>query len=113
MVALHFLLCFLGAAFATNAVPHFVSGVSGRAFQSPFADPPGIGLSSARANVLWGFANAVLAWLCLVPSHASLAAWPDALAMAAGALAMGLFAAHHFGPLHGGDRISGGASPEV
>jgi hypothetical protein len=32
--------CFAGA-FLTNAVPHFVSGVMGRPFQSPFAKPPG------------------------------------------------------------------------
>jgi hypothetical protein len=28
--------CF-GAAFLTNSIPHLVSGISGRAFQSPFA----------------------------------------------------------------------------
>jgi hypothetical protein len=32
--------------FLTNAVPHFVSGVMGYPFQSPFANPPGEGLSS-------------------------------------------------------------------
>jgi hypothetical protein len=48
---------FFGGAFLTNAVPHFVSGVMGRPFQSPFAKPPGQGLSSSTINVLWGFFN--------------------------------------------------------
>ena len=45
---------FLGGAFLVNAVPHFTNGVSGRAFPTPFASPPGKGQSSATVNVLWG-----------------------------------------------------------
>ena len=48
---------FFGGAFLTNAVPHFVSGVMGRPFQSPFAGLPGEGLSFLTINVLWGFFN--------------------------------------------------------
>jgi hypothetical protein len=33
-----------GGGFLANAVPHFVNGVMGRPFQSPFAKPPGEGL---------------------------------------------------------------------
>ena len=40
-------LYFFAGAFTGNALPHFVSGVTGRAFQSPFARPPGKGLSSS------------------------------------------------------------------
>jgi hypothetical protein len=32
----------------------------GRAFQSPFANPPGTGLSSALVNVGWGAVNIAL-----------------------------------------------------
>ncbi len=49
-----------GGAFLANALPHFVSGVMGRAFQSPFAKPPGEGLSSSTVNVLWGFLNGAI-----------------------------------------------------
>src|SRR5580704_2642079 len=45
---------FFGGVFAANAIPHFVAGTMGRPFQSPFAKPPGQGLSSATVNVLWG-----------------------------------------------------------
>ena len=46
---------------------HFVQGVSGHRFQSPFATPRGVGESSPLINVLWGFANLaagfILLWL--------------------------------------------------
>jgi hypothetical protein len=49
----HYLAYFFGGAFLANATPHFVNGVMGHPFQSPFASPPGQGLSSATVNVLW------------------------------------------------------------
>lgn len=48
---------FFGGAFLANAVPHFVSGMMGRPFQSPFVKPSEEGLSSSTVNVLWGFFN--------------------------------------------------------
>jgi len=72
MEGLHLVSHFFGGAFLTNAVPHFVSGVMGEPFQSPFAKPPGQGLSSSTVNVLWGFFNIVVgtlssvAWVILV-----------------------------------------------
>ena len=32
---------FFGGVFAVNAIPHAVSGLTGRAFQTPFASPRG------------------------------------------------------------------------
>src|SRR5271168_5157638 len=43
----HYLAYFFGGAFLANTVPHYVNGISGNAFQSPFASPPGEGLSSS------------------------------------------------------------------
>ena len=63
---LHDVSYLFGGAFLTNAVPHFVSGVMGRPFQSPFAKPPGEGLSSSTVNVLWGFPNLVIGYLLVV-----------------------------------------------
>lgn len=54
---------FFGGAFLTNALPHLVSGVMGRPFQSPFAKPPGRGLSSSTINVLWGFFNLAVGYV--------------------------------------------------
>ena len=59
---LHCISYFLGGAFLSNAIPHFVNGASGRPFQTPFAKPPGEGLSSSTVNVLWGAFNLAIAY---------------------------------------------------
>ena len=56
---------FFGGAFLANAIPHFVSGNMGRSFQSPFAKPPGKGLSSPTVNVLWGAFNIAIGYFLL------------------------------------------------
>lgn len=53
MIWLTYASYFFGGIFLGNAIPHFVSGSMGRAFQSPFARPPGKGLSSALVNIGW------------------------------------------------------------
>ena len=102
---LHLLAYFFGGAFLTNALPHFVSGVMGRAFQSPFAKPPGEGLSSSTTNVLWGFLNVVIAYLltCRVGVFNAQANLP-VVAFASGTLVMGLMLARTFGRFHGGNH---------
>src|ERR1700722_15231541 len=59
----HFLSYFFGGAFLVNALPHLGNGLSGHAFQSPFASPPGEGLSSSIVNVSWGFFNVVVGYV--------------------------------------------------
>lgn len=54
-----------GGLFTANAIPHWVAGSMGRPFQSPFAKPPGEGLSTSSLNVLWGGFNVVLGYLLL------------------------------------------------
>jgi hypothetical protein len=63
MTWLTYVSYFFGGMFLANAIPHFVSGTMGRAFQSPFARPPGKGLSSALVNVNWGAFNILVAYL--------------------------------------------------
>ena len=43
--------------FLANGVPHFVQGISGKRFPSPFASPVARGLSPPLVNALWGLAN--------------------------------------------------------
>lgn len=57
---------FFGGAFLANFFPHFIAGVSGRRFPSPFAKPPFRGLSSPAVNVLWGLFNLAVAYTLLV-----------------------------------------------
>jgi hypothetical protein len=49
--------------FLANMVPHFVHGVSGDRFPTPFAKPPGKGLSSSIVNVVWALFNLVIGYL--------------------------------------------------
>ena len=93
-----------GGAFLSNAIPHFVSGSMGRAFQSPFAKPRGEGLSSSTVNVLWGVLNLAIAYvlICRVGDF-DLRSTADMITLALGFLVMGLFAARHFGRFHGGN----------
>ena len=59
----HYIACFFAGVFLANAVPHFVYGVSGDRFPSPFANPPGKGLSSPIVNTLWALLNLVIGYL--------------------------------------------------
>jgi hypothetical protein len=95
---------FFGGAFLTNAVPHFVSGVMGEPFQSPFAKPPGQGLSSSTVNVLWGFLNIVIGYvlICRVGDF-GLRTTTDVVPLGLGILLMGLLLARLFGRFHGGN----------
>ena len=104
---LHELSWLFGGAFLTNAIPHFVSGVMGRPFQSPFAKPPGEGLSSSTVNVLWGVFNLAVGYLlvCRVGDF-DLRATDDVLALGLGVLVMGIAMARMFGRFHGGNAPS-------
>ena len=59
----HYLSSFFAGVFLTNFVPHFVKGVCGDAFPTPFANPPGQGLSSPSLNILWALFNLVVGYV--------------------------------------------------
>ena len=105
---LHDTAYLFGGAFLANAVPHFVSGVMGRPFQSPFAKPPGKGLSSSTVNVLWGFANFVIAYLLIARvGNFDLRAIDNVIASGVGVLLICVMAARSFGRFHGGNSPVG------
>jgi hypothetical protein len=100
----HLVSYFFGGVFLANAVPHFVSGVMGRPFQSPFAKPPGKGLSSSTVNAVWGFFNLVIGYLLVVRVGTfDLRSNADVAALGLGALLISLQGARHFGQFHGGN----------
>jgi hypothetical protein len=107
MTWLHDVSYFFGGAFLTNAVPHFVCGVMGRPFQSPFANPHGEGLSSSTINVLWGFFNLAVGYVltCRVGDF-DLRSTEHVVASGLGILLMGMITARLFG------RFNGGNSPD-
>jgi hypothetical protein len=58
-----YIASFFAGMFLANFVPHFVHGISGNRFPSPFANPPGKGLSSPTVNVLWALFNLVVGYI--------------------------------------------------
>ncbi len=99
---------FVGGAFLTNAVPHFVAGTMGQAFQSPFAKPPGKGLSSSTVNALWGIFNAVVGYFLIVHvGNFHLRSGSHMLSLALGVLLISMNSARHCGKFHGGNLPAG------
>lgn len=100
-----YLARFFAGAFLANAVPHFVSGVQGRPFPSPFASPPGRGESSSTVNVIWGAANAAVGYVLLyrvgdfAPQRLR-----EVLVVGLGGFLMALMVARGFGEAYGGSK---------
>jgi hypothetical protein len=67
----HYLAAFFAGAFLANVVPHFIHGISGEPFPTPFASPPGKGLSTPLVNVLWGCFNLFVGYILLSVSKIS------------------------------------------
>jgi hypothetical protein len=99
----HYVSYFFGGAFLANAIPHLVSGITGHPFQSPFAHPPGQGLSSAMVNVLWGACNLVIGYLliCRVGNF-ELRRTRHVVVAGLGSLLMALMSSRAFGRFYGG-----------
>lgn len=53
----YYVLYFLAGALVANGVPHFVKGITGEEYQTPFGRP-----STAVVNVVWGSFNFLIAW---------------------------------------------------
>jgi len=101
----HYVSFFVGGALLTNAVPHFVSGMMGRPFQSPFAKPPGEGLSSSTVNVLWGALNIAIAYVLLCQVGAfDLRSVSHVGVVGIAGVAGSMLAARSFGRFHGGNN---------
>ena len=94
----------VGGVYLANSIPHIVSGLMGRPFQSPFAKPPGEGLSSSTVNVLWGGFNLTVAYLLIF--HVGVFDLKDEVHVACVGLPARLASvgrARAFGRFHGGN----------
>lgn len=56
---------FFAGLFLANSIPHLVQGMSGNRFPTPFAKPPGKGLSSPLVNAVWALFNTLVGCLLL------------------------------------------------
>ncbi len=111
MHPVHLVAYFLGGMFLVNAIPHFVAGVMGEPFQTPFAKPSGEGLSSSSVNVVWGSFNIFVGYMLVCHVGAfDLQTTVDIVPFALGAFTMGMFGARAFGRFHGGNAPPPGSS---
>jgi hypothetical protein len=86
----NFIACFFLGVFFVNSIPHFIHGISGDYFPTPFANPPGKGLSSPLLNVIWGFINIIVCLLLYKASKITLANKWTILLFAIGFAAMSI-----------------------
>ena len=101
---------FFGGALLINAVPHFVNGVSGRPFPTPFASPPGRGESSPTVNVLWGTLNGAIGYFLVAHlGEFHIRDILDVVVSGAGGLVMALMLARTFGSLAADEQTMRGS----
>ena len=91
-----YLACFFAGAFLANAVPHYVNGISGNKFPSPFSKPPGKGLSSPLTNVLWAFFNLAVGYLLCYAGHVGRTQLITIILVACGAVVMSIMLSVNF-----------------
>lgn len=94
---------FAAGCLLANGIPHFVNGISGRRFQSPFASPPGVGESSPLVNVLWGTVNFAVGYvLIFAVGDFDIGLTRDFLMVGLGAFVAALVLTWYFGRLRNG-----------
>lgn len=104
---MHYITLFFAGAFLCNCIPHLVAGLQGRPFPTPFAKPRGVGDSSPLVNFLWGALNLLIALVRLVRHPVTLGANFECVALALGALVIGVYLARHFGRVQQQTRARG------
>jgi hypothetical protein len=107
-----YLFEFVSGLFLANGVPHFVQGISGHRFQSPFGYPLGVGESSPLSNTLWGFANLTVGFILLrfFTPQSSAVGW---ILVALGVLLAAIWLSTHFGRVrlrYAGNSLEGSAA---
>ncbi len=91
-----YLAAFFAGAFLANTVPHYVKGVCGDAFPTPFSKPPGIGLSSPVVNVWWALFNLIVGFLLFRAGQIATGGWAPVLLFFAGFAALSTQVSLHF-----------------
>ena len=92
----NYIAAFFAGAFLANAVPHFVYGVCGDKFPTPFAKPPGKGLSSPIVNVLWAAFNVLIGYFLTHAGHVKGGNHPAMAVAFVGAVLMSLMLSSNF-----------------
>jgi len=80
----NYVACFFSGAFLANVVLRFFHGISGDRFPTPFARPPGRGLSSPTVNVVWAWINLVVGYVLLRAGKVSPESYATLIVLLAG-----------------------------
>lgn len=91
-----YLAGFWAGVFLTNVIPHFVHGVSGNKFPTPFSNPRGIGLSSSTTNVIWALINGVIGYVLFITSKPDNDHPVSVIVFFAGIVFMSIYISRHF-----------------
>jgi uncharacterized membrane protein len=92
----HYIACFFAGVLLTNVVPHFVYGISGDRFPTPFAHPPGRGLSSPTVNVVWALFNLLVGYMLFRVGKVSNGDTPAIIVFFAGIVAISIMLSVRF-----------------
>jgi len=92
----HYIACFFAGVLLTNVVPHFVYGISGDRFPTPFAHPPGRGLSSPTVNVVWALFNLLVGYTLFRVGKVSNGDTPAIIVFFAGIVAISIMLSVRF-----------------
>ncbi|ANI88499.1 hypothetical protein A9P82_03805 [Arachidicoccus ginsenosidimutans] len=92
----NYLSTFFAGVFLANFVPHFVNGISGNSFPTPFAKPPGKGLSSPVVNIAWSLFNLIGGFFLFKAAKVSCSNYLSLIIFFAGIASISLWLAKHF-----------------
>jgi hypothetical protein len=92
----NYVACFFAGAILTNFVPHFVHGISGDKFPTPFSKPHGIGLSSPLVNILWALFNLIVGFLLFKAAKISGDNYFSLIIFFIGVAFISIFSSKHF-----------------
>lgn len=92
----NYVSAFFAGAFLANFVPHFVSGICGNPFPTPFANPPGKGLSSPVVNVAWALFNLIAGFFLFKAAKISSGNYPSLIIFFIGIAFISFFCAKNF-----------------
>ncbi len=95
-----YIACFFSGMLLANVVPHFVQGISGQPFPTPFANPPGKGLSSPTVNVLWALLNLAVGYILFRVGRVSSGSYSTLTIFFAGIAALSIMSSVRFQEKH-------------
>jgi hypothetical protein len=95
-----YLASFFAGAFSANVIPHFVKGICGDKFPTPFAKPPGKGLSSPLVNMVWSLFNIIISYLLFKSGQVCTGNLTTLIVFFAGIAAMGIMLSIRFQEKH-------------